>query len=73
MRYALTNHLDLYVPKFKGAPEDSVFTRARTSPMIQSETTTLPGVDRAGLFRVQAKRYGNDNLERILAIGRPTA
>ena len=71
--YALTNHLDIYVPKFKSAAEDSVFTRARTSPMIQSETTTLPGVDRAGLFRVQAKRYGNDNLERVLAIGRPTA
>ena len=71
--YALTNHLDLYVPKFKSAPEDSVFARARTSPIIQSDTTTLPGVGRAGLFRVQAKRYGNDNLERVLALGRPTA
>lgn len=73
VNYALTNHLDLYIPKFKSAPEDGVFTRARTSATIQSDTTTLPGVGRAGLFRIQAKRYGNDNLERVLAIGRPTA
>jgi hypothetical protein len=71
--YALTSHIDLYVPKFKSAPEDSVFTRARTSPMIQSDTTTLPGITRAGVFRVQAKRYGSDSLERVLAICRPTA
>jgi hypothetical protein len=71
--YALTNHLDLYVPKFKSAPNDSVFTRARTGSTVQSDTTTLPGASHAGLFRIQAKCYGAENLERVLAIGRPTA
>jgi hypothetical protein len=71
--YALTSHIDLYVPKFKGASEETVFVRACTNPMIQTETTTLPGADRAGLFRVEAKRYGSDNLERVLAVCRPTS
>lgn len=71
--YALTSHIDLYVPKFKSAPEGSVFVRALTSTLIQAETTTLPGADHKGLFRVEAKRYGSDNLERVLAICRPTS
>jgi hypothetical protein len=38
-----------------------------------SETTTLPGVEDAGLFRVQAKRYGSGPRERVIALARPTA
>jgi IrrE N-terminal-like domain len=73
VRYALTRHLNLYVPKFKGAETESVFCRAADAIGTVTETTTLPGVERGGVFRVEAKRYGNDRLERVLAIARPTA
>lgn len=73
VRYAVTSHTNLYVPKFKGAQDDSVFCDAAKAASICAATTTLPGVEQAGLFRVQAKRYGNDHLERVLAIARPTA
>jgi Zn-dependent peptidase ImmA (M78 family) len=73
VRYAVTSHTNLYVPKFKGADDDSVFCKAAEATSICAATTTLPGVEQAGLFRVQAKRYGTDRLERVLAIARPTA
>jgi len=73
VRYAVTKHVNLYVPKFKGAENDSVFCAAGASSSIERATSTLPGTDSAGLFRVEAKRYGADRLERVLAIARPTA
>lgn len=73
VRYGVTSHMNLYIPKFKSADEGSVFCRAAASSVQESETTALPGCSSAGLFRVQAKRYGNDRLERVIAIGRPTA
>jgi IrrE N-terminal-like domain len=73
VRYALTSHMSLYLPKFKGAPDDSVFCQAAASFTLCSAITTLPGAERAGLFRIQAKRYGIDEHERVLAIARPTA
>lgn len=73
IRYAVTNHINLYVPKFKSADDDSVFCEATQSTSIVQEITTLPGVEDAGLFRVQAKRYGSGPLERVFAIARPTA
>lgn len=73
VRYALASHLRLYVPRFKGAEEGTVFCEAATSYELCAGTTTLPGVEHAGLFRVQAKRYGTDDRERVLAIARPTA
>lgn len=73
IRYAVTSHMNLYVPKFKSAPEDGVFAQAAAGSSAVAETTKLPGVEHAGLFRVQAKRYGTDRLERVLAIARPTA
>jgi hypothetical protein len=73
VRYAVTKHLNLYVPKFKGCDEGSVFCDAADADVIESGITTLPGVERMGLFRVEAKRYGADERERVLAIARPTA
>jgi hypothetical protein len=73
VRYAVTSHMNLYIPKFKGAEDSSVFCKAAVSASIEQETTTLPGIEDAGLFRVQAKRYGTDSLERVIAIARPTA
>jgi hypothetical protein len=73
IRYGLTSHLSIYVPKFKAADDGSVFCQASTNSSICAETTSLPGLEKAGLFRVQANRYGNESLERVLAIARPTA
>lgn len=73
VRYAVTTHLNLYVPKFKGAEKHSVFCRASEAISAVTDITTLPGVESAGLFRVEAKRYGTNRLERVLAIARPTA
>jgi hypothetical protein len=65
--------MSLYVPKFKAADETSIFYRAAGKPAMVAETTTLPGLDQAGPFRVQAKQYGNDHLARVIALCRPTA
>jgi hypothetical protein len=65
--------MNLFMPKFKGAAEDSVFCEAARAFSVVAETATLPGVESAGKFRVQAKRYGNDDRERVIAIARPTA
>lgn len=73
VRYAVTRHLNAYVPKFKGCAEGSVFCRGAETGLVERDVTTLPGAESAGLFRVEAKRYGADWLERVLAIGRPTA
>lgn len=73
IRYGVTSHLNIYIPKFKAAEDDSVFCEAAATAAICSQTTALPGAAQAGLFRVQAKRYGNDALERVIAIARPTA
>lgn len=74
VRYASTSpHLGVYVPRFKGAEDDSVFCRAATDWRAQSGIEPLPGAERAGRFRIEAKRYGAGAHERVLAIGRPTA
>lgn len=65
--------MNLYVPKFKAADEGSVFCEAAATSVVCAETTTLPGLEKSGLFRVQAKRYGSANLTRVIAIARPTA
>jgi hypothetical protein len=73
VRYAVTKHVNLYVPKFKGCDDGSVFCDAAESSSIERAIATVPGVDPAGLFRIEAKRYGAERLERVLAIARPTA
>jgi Zn-dependent peptidase ImmA (M78 family) len=73
IRYAVTSHMNLYVPKFKSAAEGSVFCEAAQAASAVGATATLPGIEDAGMFRVQAKRYGNEGLERVIAIARPTA
>jgi len=73
IRYAVAAHLNVYVPKFKGAPDGSVFCRAAEDAGIVTDVATVPGAEKSGLFRLQAKRYGNDRLERVIAMGRPTA
>jgi Zn-dependent peptidase ImmA (M78 family) len=73
IHYGVTSHLTLYIPKFKSAHDDSVFGRAGASSEVCSEITTLPGLEHAGNYRVQARRYGSGELMRVIAICRPTA
>ena len=73
VRYGVTNHLELFIPRFKSADETSVFGAAARARRVVTATCTLPGVEDAGMFRVQAKRYGSDGRERVLALARPTA
>jgi hypothetical protein len=73
IRYGVTRHLNVYVPRFKSCADDSVYRLASESADIESAVTNLPGIQTAGLFRVEAKRYGANRLERVLAIARPTA
>jgi hypothetical protein len=73
VRYAVASHMSIYIPKFKSVSDDSVFSRAAASSQIVADTTTLPGSERLGIFRIQAKRYGNGPLERVIALARPTA
>lgn len=73
VRYAVTSHMRLYVPKFKSAGDETVFAQAARSVSSEREVTALPGLAKAGKFRVEAKRYGSDRLERVIAIARPTA
>jgi hypothetical protein len=73
VRYGVSAHLNLYIPKFKSCGDDSVFCLAAQSTDIESDVSTLPGVESAGRFRIEAKRYGIGRLERVLAIARPTA
>jgi hypothetical protein len=73
IRYGFTSHLNLYIPKFKSADHGTILDRACETGAVLAETTTLPGMEAAGLFRVEAKRYGAGRLERVLVIARPTA
>lgn len=73
VRYAVASHLNVYVPKFKGADDESVFCRAAGGVSVVADVATLPGAEQAGPFRIQAKRYGTNKLERVIAIARPTA
>ena len=73
VRYGVTNHLNLYVPKFKSVDVGSVFECAAEDDVVCRDITLLPGMDASGLFRVEAKRYGAGKVERVLALCRPTA
>lgn len=73
VRYAYSRHLDLYIPRFKSADDDSVFYQAEDDWRIKAATETLPGAEQAGPFRIEAKRYGSDERARVLALARPTA
>jgi uncharacterized protein DUF955 len=73
IRYGFSRHIDLYVPRFKSADDDSLLVRAANSFRLRRGIETLPGVETAGLFRLEAKSYGTGPRERVLAIARPTA
>jgi hypothetical protein len=71
LRYASTAHLNVYLPRYKSARDGSAFCRAWEGWKAERAIETLPGGDRAGLFQVEAKAYGNDDQRRVLALARP--
>ena len=73
LRYARCAGVDVYLPRFKGAETDSVVTAAHESGEVHRGTERLPGAEVAGSFLVEAKRYGKDQRECVLAIATPLA
>lgn len=47
VRYAVVHGMNLYLPKYKSADEDSPFVRALISERVERGTARLPGVPRA--------------------------
>jgi hypothetical protein len=69
VRYAVTHDLDVFVPRYKSADDDSVFVRALASSKIQRAVEPLPG---GGVpFRVEAKQYPWWDELRVIALARP--
>lgn len=73
LRYASTANLNLYLPRYKSALDGSSLCRAWEGWKLERGVETLPGGDRAGLFQVEAKAYGNDEQRRVLALARPAS
>lgn len=71
LRYARCAHLGLYLPRFKSAPTDSVIARAYRSGMLERGIGELPGAEGAGTFLIEAKRFGSNDRQRVLAVARP--
>jgi hypothetical protein len=71
LRYARCAHLDLYLPRFKSASDKSVITAAHQTHAVERATELLPGAEDAGPFLIEAKCYGTDERERVLAVARP--
>ena len=71
LRYAHCSNLDVYLPRFKGANEKSVIALARNTGAKEMGIEELPGVRDGGLFEIEAKCYGSEDRERVLAVARP--
>jgi Zn-dependent peptidase ImmA (M78 family) len=73
LRYGRTAHLDIYLPRFKSAPDMSPITLARKTGNLERGTEELPGAEGAGPFLIEAKCYGADERERVLAVAQPVS
>lgn len=71
LRYATTANLDVYLPRYKSARDGSALCRAWEGWTVERGLEPLPGSDRAGAFRVEAKAYGAEDNRRVLALARP--
>jgi len=69
LRYCVTRHLRLFLPKYKSADDDSVFVRALESPRVQRSVEPLPGGSTP--FRVEAKQYPWWDERRVIAVATP--
>ena len=69
IRYCAAHELDLFIPKFKGAEEDSVFCRALDESDFVSGSEPLPGTSEN--FAIEAKDYSLADHRRVLALAWP--
>jgi hypothetical protein len=68
LRYATVSGIDAYLPKFKGAPDDSVFGRAWHAGRRARGRELLPGAEHLGPFEIEARAYGGGERRLVLAI-----
>jgi IrrE N-terminal-like domain len=71
LHYATTAHIDLYLPRYKGAQDGSALCRAWESRKVERGSELLPGAEPAGTFLIEAKAYGTDDNRRVLATAFP--
>jgi Zn-dependent peptidase ImmA (M78 family) len=72
LRYARSAGINIFLPRFKGADASSAITLAHASGKLERGVEELPGVRGAGDFAVEARCYGVDQRERVLAVAVPT-
>ena len=61
LRYSSVAGINAYVPRFKSAPDDSVFCRAWHGWQREHGHELLPGAERLGPFEVEAQAFGSDH------------
>ena len=71
LRYAHCSGLDIYLPRFKSASDNSAITQAYETGSTETAIEELPGVEIGETFEIEAQRYGSGDLERVLAVARP--
>lgn len=70
LRYATVSGINAYIPRFKGAPDESAFCRAWHGRRRERGQEPLTGAESLGLFEVEAKAYGADERRLVLAVAR---
>ena len=72
LRYASVAGSNAYVPRFKGAPDSSVFGRAWHGWERERGHENLPGAEHLGGFDLEAKAYGSDNRVVLATARKPS-
>jgi IrrE N-terminal-like domain len=73
LRYATVAAIDAYLPRFKGAADESAFCRAWHGTGLERGLELLPGVESLGPFEVEARAYGTGDIRRVLALAQQPA
>lgn len=71
VRYGTVAGIDAYLPRFKSAPNESVFCRAWHDWQRHRGRELLPGAERLGAFEVEAQAYGSDHRVVLATARRP--
>lgn len=70
LRYAHCSQLDIYLPRFKSAADGGAIALAHASGKLERGIEELPGVPGAGQFEVEARCFGLNDRQRVLAVAR---
>ncbi|MET0602088.1 MAG: ImmA/IrrE family metallo-endopeptidase [Baekduia sp.] len=73
LRYGSIARLDVYLPRFKGVPDDGPCGRAWHGRWRETGFGPLPGADQLGAFAIEAQAYGSEDRRVVLAVARPAA